>query len=155
MVQINAIPLNHRAISLISTVAKLFSDIINNRIVYYMEANDLFAEEQNGFRKMRSCLHHLFVLTTIIRNRKKDNLPTFACYIDFTRAFDGINRTLLWHKRMHYKVNGKLLLIIKTIYEHVQSAVRIGHELTDWFSVKSGVRQGDIKPRSDTFCHLH
>ena len=76
-------------------------------------------------------------------NRKKDNLPTFACYIDLTRAFDGINRTLLWHKLMHYKVDGKLLHIIKTMYEHVQSAVRIGHELADWFSVKSGVRQGD------------
>ena len=44
---------------------------------------------------------------------------------------------------MHYKVDGKLLHIIKTMYEHVQSAVRIGHELTDWFSVQSGVRQGD------------
>jgi len=83
-------PLNHRAISLMSTVAKVFSDIINNRIVYYMETMQLFADEQNGFRRMRSCLDHLYVLTTIIRNRKRDNLSTYVCYIDFTRAFDSI-----------------------------------------------------------------
>jgi hypothetical protein len=136
-------PLNYRAISLMSTVAKLFSDIINSRITYYMECNKLFADEQNGFRKLRSCLDHLFVLTTIIRNRKKDKLPTYACYIDFTRAFDGINRTLLWHKMLYYKIDGKLLSMIKTMYEHVQSAVRIGVQLTDWFSINSGVRQGD------------
>ena len=135
-------PLNHRAISLMSTVAKLFSDIINSRITTYMETNNLFAEEQNGFRKLRSCLDHLFVLTTIIRNRKKDNLSTYVCYIDFTRAFDGINRTLLWHKLIHYN-GGQLLRLIKTMYAHIQSAVRIGMDLTDWFSINSGVRQGD------------
>ena len=60
-------------LSLMSTVAKVFSDIINTRITYYMECKQLFAEEQNGFRRKRSCLDHLYVLTSIIRNTKKDN----------------------------------------------------------------------------------
>ena len=33
--------------------------------------------------------------------------------------------------------------IMKTMYAHIQSAVRLGVELTDWFSVDTGVRQRD------------
>ena len=139
-------PLNHRAISLMSTVAKVFSDIINminNRIVYYMETRQLFADEQNGFRRMRSCLDHLYVLTTIIRNRKKDNLSTYVCYVDFTRAFDSVNHSLLWLKLQGYNISGNILNIIKTMYANIQSVVRLGCVLTDWFSITAGVRQGD------------
>ena len=53
-------PLNHRGISLMSTVAKLYSAIINNRVTAFMEAHGLYMEEQNGFRRLRSCLDHLF-----------------------------------------------------------------------------------------------
>ena len=136
-------PLNHRAISLMSTVAKVFSDIINNRIVYYMETRQLFADEQNGFRRMCSCLDHLYVLTTIIRNRKKDNLSTYVCYVDFTRAFDSVNHSLLWLKLQGYNISGNILNIIKTMYANIQSVVRLGCVLTDWFSITAGVRQGD------------
>ena len=110
-------PSNYRAISLMSTVAKVFSDIINTRITYYMECKQLFAEEQNGFRRKRSCLDHLYmyVLTSIIRNRKKNNQPTYVCYIDFSRAFDSIHRSLLWHKLACYNITGKLLNVIKTM----------------------------------------
>ena len=112
-------PANYRAISLMSTVAKLFSDIVNSRIVYYMECNELFSEEQNGFRRMRSCQDHLFVLATLIRNRKRDNLSTYACFIDFSRAFDGINRTLLWYKLSKLDIPGKILNVMKTMYAHI------------------------------------
>ena len=63
-------PTNYRGISLMSTVAKLFSDILNDRVCTYLDENSLLCEEQNGFRKLRSCLDHLYTLTTIIRNRK-------------------------------------------------------------------------------------
>ena len=81
------VPSNYRAISLMSTVAKVSSDIVNTRIMYYMECKHLFAEEQNGFRRMRSCIDHLYVITSIIRNRKKDNLHTYICYIEYLTVF--------------------------------------------------------------------
>ena len=111
--------------------------------MYYMECNELFSEEPNGFRRMRSCQDHLFVLATLIRNRKRNNLSTYACFIDFSRAFDGINITILWCKLSKLDMSGKILNIMKTMYAHIQSAVRLGVELTDWFSVDTGVRQGD------------
>ena len=136
-------PTDHRGISLMSTISKVFSSIINKRLILYLEVNDIFADEQNGFRRLRSCLDHLFVLTTIIRNRKQQGLSTFCCFIDFAKAFDSVYYPSLWHKLLAYKVHGNVLNIIKTLYANLQSCVRVNGRLTDWFSQTAGVRQGD------------
>ena len=137
-------PLNYRGISIISTVAKLFSYIMNKSLTKLVEQNNLLAEEQNGFRKKRSCLDHLFVLCTIIRNRKKQNLPTYTCFIDLSRAFDSIKHSLLWYKIVNSGVHGKFYNMLRTIYRCIKCCVKVpGIGLTDWFSVIAGVRQGD------------
>ena len=63
------IPLNYRGISLLCNFAKLYSGILNKRLLSYLEANNKLVDEQNGFRPDRSCLDHVFSLTTIIKNR--------------------------------------------------------------------------------------
>ena len=44
------VPMNYRGISLLSCVGKLFSGIINTRIVNYCETNNIYEDEQNGLR---------------------------------------------------------------------------------------------------------
>ena len=60
-----------------------------------MEHNCVLVEEQNGFRKNRSCLDHIFVLSSILRSRLVEKKSTFACFVDFSKAFDFVNRTFL------------------------------------------------------------
>ena len=45
------IPTNCRGISLISTVSKVFSSILNTRLTKFVDSNNVLCEEQNGFRK--------------------------------------------------------------------------------------------------------
>ena len=52
------LPLQYRGITLLSTVGKLFSCIINARISMYLETNKLIVGEQNGFRPKRFLLFH-------------------------------------------------------------------------------------------------
>ena len=136
-------PLGHRGISLMSCVAKIFSSILNNRLVSYMESNGIFVDEQNGFRRLRSCLDHLYVLTTIIRNRKEQGLSTYCCFVDFEKAFDSVNYNCLWHKLLAYGVHGSMLEIMRTLYANLQNCVKVNGRITDWFAQSSGVRQGD------------
>ena len=49
-------PEQYRGISLLSTISKLFTSIINNRLTRYLEDNNLYADEQNGFRGDRNCI---------------------------------------------------------------------------------------------------
>ncbi|XP_062589588.1 uncharacterized protein LOC134251217 [Saccostrea cucullata] len=72
------VPLNYQGISLLSTIYKMYSSVLNNRLVSYLEDNILLVDEQNGFRRERSCADHLFKLNSIIQNRKE----TFVTFID-------------------------------------------------------------------------
>ncbi len=82
------IPLNYRRISLLSCVGKVFSGIINHCIVDYCESNNIYEDEQNGFRRKRSCKDHIYTLTSIIRNRLSHNQSTYCCFIDMPKTFD-------------------------------------------------------------------
>ncbi|XP_055998773.1 uncharacterized protein LOC130047523 isoform X1 [Ostrea edulis] len=53
------LPMNYRGISLLSCISKLYSAFINKRLVTYLENNDILADEQNGFRRGRSCEDHI------------------------------------------------------------------------------------------------
>ena len=64
-------PLQNRCISIMCCVAKIFSWILNKRLQKHLESNNLLVDEQNGFRTARSCIDHLFVLVTVLRNRKE------------------------------------------------------------------------------------
>ena len=138
-------PADYRGISLQSIVMKVFCSVLNNRLCDYLESNDLLAEEQNGFRKGRSCQDHIFTLNTILDGRKALRRSTFTCFIDFKKAFDSVNRALLWHKLQSlFGIQGQFLSMIKALYQKVSSTVKINSQLSDWFDVNCGVKQGCV-----------
>ena len=69
---------------------------------------------------------------------------TFAVFVDFSKAYDIINRALLLHKLSILAINGKMLNSIKFLYEHVKCAIRINGAHTEWFYINSGLKQGCI-----------
>jgi hypothetical protein len=137
------IPTNYRGISLLSCICKGYTNVLNNRLSTYYETKNLLVDEQNGFRSKRACIDHIFSITSIIRNRLKNNVSTFVCFIDFQKAFDYVNRDLLLYKLLLDKVDGNMYFAIKSIYDNTVSSLRLNNKLTDWFDIDSGVRQGD------------
>ena len=137
------LPLNYRGISLLSTVYKLYSSILNDRLMAHLEKRNLLVDEQNGFRKDRACIDHLYTLCTIVRTRLVKRKPTFACFIDFSKAFDLINRDLLWCRLLDYGVNGKFYKSVQSLYRAPVACVKINDACTDWFPTPLGVKQGD------------
>ena len=59
------------------------------------------------------------------------------------KAFDWIDRDLLFYRLLLYNINGKMYKAITTLYTNSIASVRLNGNMTDWFSVNSGVRQGD------------
>ena len=131
------VPMNYRGISLLSCISKLYSAFINNRLTSYLEENDLLADEQNGFRA--NCEDRVFNLNSILRN----NSSIFSIFIDLKKAFDFIDREMLLYKLLLYNIDGKLYNSIKSIYVSTSACFRVNQKTTNWFSCKSGVKQGD------------
>ena len=138
------VPLNYRGITLTCATYKMFCGVLQNRVSEWAESHNIIADEQNGFRKKRSCIDHIGTLTTIIDTRKKLKKSTFCSFIDFSKAFDHINRSMLWEKLSTLGLQGNILNCLIALYENVKCCVRINGSLTDWFPVDIGVKQGCI-----------
>ena len=137
------IPLNYRGVSLLSVISKLYTSALNVRLTNFAEDNKLIVNEQNGFRADRSCLDHIFTLHNVLRIRNRMNSETFCAFIDFKKAFDLVDRDALLYKLRHNGIVGNFYKAISALYQDGKSCVRLNNEVTDWFDVTTGVRQGD------------
>ena len=136
-------PLQNRCISILCCVAKVYSNVLNKRIQTYLEANNILVDEQNGFRASRSCIDHIFVLITLLRNRKALGKETFAAFIDFKKAFDCVDRNLLFYKLALIGITGNMYKAISSLYANPQSRIILNGYETEYFSCPLGVKQGD------------
>ena len=135
-------PLNYRPITIISIPCKIYANILNKRLLLWLEGNGLIADEQNGFRKNRSCQDHVYALYSLIHNRKLRKKETYTCFVDCRKAFDTVNRDCLWFKLMSFGIHGKILQAIQSLYVNVSCAVKVNEHFTDFFPVKQGLKQG-------------
>ena len=138
------IPLNYRGINLLSCIYKTYSTVINQRLLFFLENNNLLCDEQNGFRAKRSCLEHIYTLYTVIKNRKNQSLDTYVAFIDFSKCFDLIDRDMLYFKLIETGIDGKMYFTLKSMYSNTMSSVNINGNLTEWFYTMNGCRQGDV-----------
>ena len=58
------------------------------------------------------------------------------------KAYDTVNREMLWYKLIALGINGKFLKGIQSMYVNVQYSVKINGYMTDMFDVNMGVKQG-------------
>lgn len=117
-------PDNFRGISLLSTLSKVFTAVLNSRLASWSESNDVIDESQAGFRKGRSTIDHIFTLHAVVEKQLSQNKKLYAAYIDFRKAYDSVNRSLLWVVLHEAGVKGKMLDILRNMYENVKACVR-------------------------------
>ena len=67
----------------------------------------------------------------------------YCAFVDLSKAFVYINRDILWHKLIKLGVRGKILNVIKSMYETVKSKVKYQNQLSEEFDCYLGVRQGE------------
>ena len=102
--------------------------------------NNILAEEQNGFRAGRSCIDHIFVMCTVLRNRKALGKETFLCFIDYQKAFDSVDRNLLLYKLHNIGVTGNMYKAISSLYSNPRSRIILQNYNTNYFDCPIGVK---------------
>lgn len=133
---------NWRGITLLSVPSKVFCGILLGRIDSAID--NRLREEQAGFRKGRGCIDQIFTIRNIIEQCLEWNSPLYINFIDFQKAFDSLHRDTLWSILRSYGVPDKLIALIKLFYHHFECSVVVDGNLSEWFPVESGVRQGCI-----------
>ena len=96
---------------------------MNNRLSDWETENSVIADNQNGFRKQRSTIDQISSVTSIIETRKLHNKDTFAAFIDFKKAYDSIDRGILFTKLSNLGISGLMYNALLSIYDNVRYAV--------------------------------
>ncbi|CAF1656013.1 unnamed protein product, partial [Adineta ricciae] len=133
---------NYREISLLVVASEVFSRIILNRVQNHLDEQLL--EEQAGFRSNRSTIDQIFTLKMIMEKSRECNRPLSMCFVDIQKAYDSVNRDLLWEICKHYGLPPKTDRLIQLLYKDTTAGVRINDELSDSFNIDTGVQQGGI-----------
>ena len=131
---------NWRGITLMSVAAKAMGKVLIRRISGGVDAK--LRKEQAGFRKGRSTIEQIFVLRNIVEQAVEWNSSLYVCFVDYEKAFDSVHRKTLWKIMESYGIPSKLVRMVNAMYDGSQCAVVEGTGQTDWFDVKSGVKQG-------------
>ena len=64
-------------------------------------------DEQAGFQKERSYADHIVTLRIILEQSLEYTSPICATFVDFEKAFDCVDRKVLWKLLHHYSIPEK------------------------------------------------
>ena len=134
----------YRGITLLSIVGKLFATIVEKRLSKWCEDRKIFEQEQAGFRAGRSTVNHIFTLAEIIKRKKREGKPTYACFLDIKKAYNTVWREGLWDKLQRAGIQNRISQVIKNMYSEVKSSVVLNDRMTEWFNIEIGLRQGCV-----------
>ena len=138
-------PDNYRGISLLSCLGKLFSAILNQRLLGYALEKKNLNTEQLGFLSGNRTSDAHIILNTLIQSYCHTNgKKIFSCFIDFKKAFDTVPRDILFTKLIGHGVTGKFFNTLQTMYSNDNCCVKVGSKITEEFGANQGVKQGCI-----------
>ena len=95
--------------------------------------------EQHSFIKGRSTLTNLFIYTDFISSSLNTGYQVDSVYLDFKKAFDSGNHSLLLSKLKNFGLRGSFLSWLRSYLIGRESLVRIKGTFSDSFIVNSGV----------------
>ena len=135
---------NYRPITSSSHVVKVFERVVSKKIVTYLDSNSLFNPNQHGFRKRRSCLTELLSHFEEIYGILESGGFADVVYLDFSKAFDKVDFSVLLHKLKSVGIGGKLGCWIYSFLVGRYHYVCVNGCLSTLRSILSGVPQGSV-----------
>ena len=133
---------NWRGLTLMSVPGKVLGKIILTRLRDAID--EKLRQEQAGFRKKRGTAEQIFILRNIVEQSIEWNSSLYALFVDYEKAFDSVHRETLWTIMKAYGIPGKFINIVRAFYKNSRAAVIHGTNVSDWFEILSGLRQGCV-----------
>ena len=109
-----------------------------------MEANNSIFEMQYGFRTGRSCEHALLKAQSLLLESLSKKEISLLLLIDFSKAFDMVEHTILIKKLEHYGIRGIALEWLKSYLGNREQFVTINGKNSTKKPLMFGVPQGSI-----------
>ena len=119
-------PANYRPISTLSTFTQIFEKCIYNQLINYIEKHKIIFQFQFGFRKGHSTAQAITEIANTLRKAVDNNLYTCGVFLDFSKAFDTVNHTILLSKLEAYGIRGIPLRWFQSYLSNRKQYVALG-----------------------------
>ena len=134
---------NIRPLTISDTIANIYEKVI----MHELESKWPNIDKQFGFKPRSSCEHAIFTLRETALHGIKNHKPTYACAIDASKAFDKLNRAILWDK-MIGRLDDDILANLIKYYDNSLAIITNQNTTSAIFATKLGVKQGGpLSPR--------
>ena len=123
-------PFNYRPISTLSALSQMFEKLICKQLVNYLEKHEILYKFQFGFRKGHSTSQAIAEIADNLRNAIDNNLYSCGVFLDFSKAFDTVNHTILLKKMERYGIRGVSLQFFANYVANRQQYVQMGNTVS-------------------------
>lgn len=142
---------NYRPISIISVFAKVFDEIIYNRLMDFLLKSEVFSDSQFGFLPGRSTIDAISNVMEEVYRSLDENSYAIGLFFDCSKAFDLIQHKYLLETLSSVGIRGTALRLMESYLTNRKQAVaiRMANKVnlvqevcSDVLSVGYGVGQG-------------
>ena len=139
--------LSYRPIALTNCLCKVMERMVNRRLLFFLESQNLLNGHQCGFRKGRQTLDHLVNLENNIQQAFAKKEFLISVFLDIEKAYDMTWRNGLLRKLYALGLRGNLPIFIKNFMSDRTFSVKLQNNSTvmsDIFVQENGVPQGSV-----------
>lgn len=134
-----------RPISLLPSISKALEIVMKEQMMSYVQDDKSLNDIQSGFRPYHSTTTALLGICDDIRKNIDHRLVTFLLLLDFSKAFDRIDHSILCRKlKTQFNFSSAACNLVYSYLSNRDMCVRIGDDLSDKQSIHSGVPQGSV-----------
>lgn len=136
---------NYRPIGLTNTLGKLHTAIIARILITLCECGDnpILSNSQSGSREQKSCISALQYLSGLAEDSHLHDSNLYLCYIDLKAAYPSVQISRLCEILHKMQLPEDIIAIIKDLYVHATTTLRLPTGMTDKLPIKCGLIQGD------------
>ena len=135
---------NYRPISLLSSISKIFENIVNKYLIDFLMKHKILDKAQHGFTKGRGLDSALADYLADVYCHVDKKITTLGLFIDFTKAFDCVHHSNLLQKLQRYGIRGKAYEWVASYLNNRTQKVIVNDTSSEATSIDIGVPQGSI-----------
>jgi len=135
---------NYRPVSLLPAFSKILEKLLYNRIFEFIVKHDLLYKFQFGFRRKHNTSMALITITDKIMHSLDNGDYVIGIFLDFSKAFDTVNHSILLRKLYNYGIRGVAHKWCECYLNERAQYVQYNNTNSTCKPISCGVPQGSI-----------
>ena len=135
---------NFRGITILPIIEKIFEIVVYRRLAFINEAFNKTDRYNGGFLCGSRTSDNILVVNGLIERQLTLGKSLLVCFVDFSKAFDIINRNILFYKLSKNGWTGRVIDTLRNLYAKSHFRVKRNGTLSPAIPNQTGVNQGGI-----------